>query len=44
MASRGQKRPIADQPKDWEDEFHRLKQRYDELKVEYNEKEQHNKL
>jgi len=31
-------------PKDWEDEYHRLKGRFDELKVDYNEKEQHNKL
>lgn len=31
-------------PKDWEDEYHRLKARYDELKVDYNDKEKHNKL
>lgn len=31
-------------PKDWEDEYHRLKSRFDELKVDYNDKEQHNKL
>ncbi len=31
-------------PKDWEDEYHRLKMRFDELKVDYNDKEQHNKM
>eukprot|EP01036_Dinobryon_divergens_P027120 gene27120-35840_t len=31
-------------PKDWEDEYHRLKMRFDELKVDYNDKEQHNKI
>ncbi len=45
VATRGQTRSIApEQPKDWEDEYHRMKQRYEDLKVEYNEKEQHNKL
>lgn len=31
-------------PKDWEDEFHKLKKKYDELKFEFNEKENNNKL
>lgn len=31
-------------PKDWEDEYHRLRSRYDELRVELNDKENHNKL
>eukprot|EP01038_Epipyxis_sp_PR26KG_P008719 gene8719-11781_t len=44
---RGSKRLASAEPprtKDWEDEFHRLKTKYDELKVEFNEKEQFNKL
>lgn len=43
-SGRGMKRPPPDLPKDWEDEFHRLKAKYDELKIDFNEKEQHNKL
>ena len=30
--------------KDWEDEYYRIKSKFDDLKVDYNEKEQHNKL
>jgi hypothetical protein len=37
-------RKQPDRPKDWEDEYHRLKDDYEALKVLYNEKEGHNKL
>ncbi|KAJ1428031.1 hypothetical protein B484DRAFT_396992, partial [Ochromonadaceae sp. CCMP2298] len=45
MSTRGVTRRAAPElPKDWEDEYHRLKSKYDDLKVEFNDKEQHNKL
>jgi hypothetical protein len=37
-------RPPKEQPKDWEDAYHRLKAQFEDLKVEYNEKERNNKL
>ena len=40
--SKTQKRP--DPPRDWEDDYHRLKSNYDALKVDFNEKEKQNKL
>ena len=36
--------PLASETKDWEDEYYRLKSKFEALKVDYNEKEQHNKL
>jgi hypothetical protein len=38
------RRAAPELPKDWEDEYHRLKSKFDDLKVEFNDKEQHNKL
>lgn len=41
----GQKRERAlELPRDWEDEYHRLKSSYEALKEDYNQKENHNKL
>lgn len=34
----------AEAPKDWEDDYHRLKDKYEQLKIDYNEKENHNKM
>jgi hypothetical protein len=31
-------------PKDWEDEYRRLQAKHEQLKIDFNEKEQHNKL
>ena len=31
-------------PRDWEDDFRRLKEKYDQLKMDLNEKEKHNLL
>jgi hypothetical protein len=38
------KQPNIELPKDWEDEYHRLKSKYDQLKIDFNEKEHHNKM
>ena len=38
------KQPNIELPKDWEDEYHRLKFKYDQLKIDFNEKEHHNKM
>jgi hypothetical protein len=38
------KRPAAEPPKDWEDEYRRLKDQHEQLKIDYNEKENHNKM
>ena len=34
----------AEPPKEWEDEYRRLKVKYDELKLEYNEKDEFCKM
>jgi len=37
-------RIVAELPKDWEDEYYRLKQQFDALKLEHNQTEEHNKM
>lgn len=38
------KQQSVELPKDWEDEYHRLKSKFDQLKIDFNEKEEHNKM